>query len=79
LPIGHQGWGYISSFDEWVMVLLFDRSDPEIILLPNGDEVPDREKHLFQRPKLMLTFVWNPHGVQVVDGIPRGKMFRAAS
>jgi hypothetical protein len=31
------------------------------------DEVPNREKHKIQSPKLMLTFVWNPHGFQVVD------------
>jgi hypothetical protein len=52
------------------MVLLLDRSDHSMIWLPDGDEVPDREKHMIQSPKLMLTFVWNPHGLQVVDIMP---------
>jgi hypothetical protein len=42
------------------------------------DEVPDREKHMIQSPKLMLTFIWNPHGCQVVDAMPKGEMFTAA-
>jgi hypothetical protein len=51
------------------MVLLVNRSDHEIIWLPDGDEVPDREKHMIQSPKLMQTFVWNPHGFQIVDAM----------
>jgi hypothetical protein len=38
--------------------------------LPDGDEISDREKSLIQSPKLMLTFVWNPHGFQIVDAMP---------
>jgi hypothetical protein len=34
------------------------------------DEVPDREKYMIQSPKLMFTFVWNPHGFHVVDAMP---------
>jgi hypothetical protein len=51
------------------MVLFVDRSDYEMIWLPDGDEIPDREKHMIQSPKLMLTVVWNPHGFQVVDAV----------
>jgi hypothetical protein len=40
-----------------------------MIWLPDGDEIPDREKRKIQSPKLMLTFVWNPHGFQVVDAM----------
>jgi hypothetical protein len=42
-------------------------ADHEMTWLPDGDEVPDREKHMIQSPKLMLTFVWNLHEFQVVD------------
>jgi hypothetical protein len=55
------------------MVPLDDRSDHEMIWLPDGDEVPDREKHMIQSPTLMLMFVWNPHGFQVVDAMSRQK------
>jgi hypothetical protein len=55
------------------MILRVDRSDHEIIWLPDGDEVPDREKHMIHNPKLMLTFVWNPYGFQVVDAMPYRK------
>jgi hypothetical protein len=39
------------------------------------DGVPDREKCMIQSPKLTVMFVWNPHGFQVVDAIPKGEMF----
>jgi hypothetical protein len=44
------------------MVLLVDKSDHEMIWLPDGDEVPDREKHMIDSQKLMLMFFGNPHG-----------------
>jgi hypothetical protein len=54
-----------------------------MIWLLDGDEVLDREKRMIQSPKLMLTFVWNPHGFQVVDIMPchanpKGEIFMAA-
>jgi hypothetical protein len=52
------------------MVLLVDKPDHEMIWLPYGDEIPDREKHMIQSPKLIRTFAWNPHRFQVVDVIP---------
>jgi hypothetical protein len=39
----------------------------EMIWLQDGDEIRDREKPMVQSPKLMLPFVWNPRGLQVVD------------
>jgi hypothetical protein len=41
-----------------------------MIWLPDGDEVSDREKQMIHSPKLMITFVWNPHGFQVVHALP---------
>jgi hypothetical protein len=31
-----------------------------------------------QSPKLRLTFVWNLHGFQVVDAMPKREIFTAA-
>jgi hypothetical protein len=50
-----------------------------MIWLPDGDEVPDQEKHMIQSPKLMLTLVWNPHGFHVAEAMPKGEIFTAAS
>jgi hypothetical protein len=33
-------------------------------------EAPNREKRRIQSLKLMLPFVWNPHGFHVVDAMP---------
>jgi hypothetical protein len=65
------------------MVRLVNKSDYQMIWLPDGDEVSDRERHRIQSPKLMLPFVWNSHGFQVADAIPchvmpKGEMFTAA-
>jgi hypothetical protein len=54
----------------WFIIMLLDRSDHQIIWLPDGNEISDREKHLIQSPKLILAFVWNSHGFQLVDAIP---------
>jgi hypothetical protein len=64
------------------MVLLVGRSYHEMIWLPDGNEVPDRKKHMIYSPKLVLMFACNPHGFQVVDSmlfhdIPKGEMFTA--
>jgi hypothetical protein len=47
------GWGCRLTLDEGVMVLFVDRSDREMIWLPDRDEVLDREKHMIQSTKLM--------------------------
>jgi hypothetical protein len=49
-----------------------------MIWLPDREEVLDREKHMIQSQKLMLTFLWNPHGFQIVDTMPKGEIFMAA-
>jgi hypothetical protein len=45
------------------------------------DDVSDREKQMIHSPKLMLTFLWNPHEFHVVDAMrcqAKGEMFTAA-
>jgi hypothetical protein len=49
-----------------------------MIWLPDGGEGLDREKQMIQSPKSMLTFVWNPHGFQVVGAMPKGETFTPA-
>jgi hypothetical protein len=54
-----------------------------MIWLSDADEVLDREKHMIQSPKFMLTFVWNRHEFQAVDAMPchampKGEVFTAA-
>jgi hypothetical protein len=52
-----------------------------MIWLPDGDDLPDREKHTIRRPKLMLTFAWNPNGFQIGNAIlcnAKGAIFMAA-
>jgi hypothetical protein len=33
---------------------------------------------MIQSPKLMLAFVWDPHGFQIIEVMPKGKIFTAA-
>jgi hypothetical protein len=67
LSIRHQECGFILTLDESWFYL---PTDHEMTWLPDGDEGPDREKHMIQSPKLMPMCVWNPQGFQVIDSIP---------
>jgi hypothetical protein len=52
-----------------------------MIWLPDGDEVPDREKRMIQSPKLVLTFVWNSMDFKLLmpcHAMPKQEMFTAA-
>jgi hypothetical protein len=64
--IRHQGWGYPFTLDKsWFSL----PKDPEMIWLPDGNKAFDREKHMTQSPKMMLAFVSNLHGFQIVDAL----------
>jgi hypothetical protein len=65
-------WHDIVTLDEsW-----FDLSiDHELIWLPAGASVFDRERHMIQSLKLMPTAVWNPHGFHLVDALSKGMKF----
>jgi hypothetical protein len=52
------------------MVLIVKRSDHEMICLPDGGEIPGREKQMIQTSKLLRTFLWNPYALQVIDATP---------
>jgi hypothetical protein len=43
---------------------------------PGGIDI-DRERHIVQLPKFMLTVVWNPIGFHVLKALPKGRKFNA--
>jgi hypothetical protein len=53
-----------------------------MIWLPDGDEVPDRERAHDSEPEMMQTFVWNSDGFQAdampCPAMPKREMFTAA-
>jgi hypothetical protein len=68
-------WHDIVALDE----LWFHLStDHKLIWLPADTLVLDKEKHMIQFPKLMLTVVWNPHGFHLVDALPKETKFNGS-
>jgi histone-lysine N-methyltransferase SETMAR len=67
-------WHDIVTLDEsW----FYRNSDHDLMWLPPGDAVPDRERYTLQSPKLMLTIVWSPGGFHIVNFLPTGCKFNA--
>jgi hypothetical protein len=67
-------WHDIVTLDEsW----FYWNSDHDLMWLPPGDAVPDRERYIIQSPKLMLAIVWSPSGLHVVNCSPTGCKFNA--
>jgi hypothetical protein len=66
-------WHAIITLDEeW-----FDlHKDYELIWLQPGDLVPERERHMIQYEKVMLTIIWNPTGFHVIDFLSRRAKFK---
>jgi hypothetical protein len=52
-------------------------SNHDLMWLPPGNAVPDRERYTNQSPKLMLAIVWSPSGFHVVNCLPTGCKFNA--
>jgi hypothetical protein len=50
-------------------------TDNERIWLTAEQLVPDRERHMAQSPKLMLTVAWNHSGFYVVAALSKGVKF----
>jgi hypothetical protein len=73
----------VQSTRQWHDVVTLDESrfswnnDHDLMWLPPGDAVPDRERYTIQSPKLMLTIVWNPGGFHIVNFLPTGCKFNA--
>jgi hypothetical protein len=57
-------------------MVLFVYRNKGIWLMPE-QPVPDREGHMTQSRKLMLTVAWNPSGFHVATALPTGLKFTA--
>ena len=69
-----RSWHDIVTLDEsW----FYFSTDHERMWLAPGETVPDRERHLIQSPKMMITIVWNPSGFHIVTALPKGLKFNA--
>jgi hypothetical protein len=68
-------WHDIVSLDEsW----RYFSMDHERIWLTPGEPIPDREWHMIQSPKLMITIAWNPSGFHIVAVLLNGTKFNAS-
>jgi hypothetical protein len=68
-----RGWHNILTLDESWSYLF---PDHERIWRTPEQPVPDRERHMTQSEKLMLTVAWNPLGFYVVTALPKGLNFK---
>jgi histone-lysine N-methyltransferase SETMAR len=67
-------WHNIVTLDEsW----FYWNSDHDLVWLPLGYAVPDRERYTIQSPKFMLPIVWNIGGFHIVNFLPTGCNFNA--
>jgi hypothetical protein len=65
-------WHDIVTLDE-LWIYLF--SEHDLVLTATGEIVVDREQHIVQSPKSMLTVVWNPIEFHVLKAPPKGRKF----
>jgi AraC-like DNA-binding protein len=69
-----RAWHDIVTLDEsW----FYFQTDHERIWLTPEQPVPDRERHMIQSPKIMLTVVWSPNGFCLLAVLPKGTKFNA--
>jgi histone-lysine N-methyltransferase SETMAR len=67
-------WHDIVTLDEsWIYLF----SEHDLMWTSPGEIVVDRERHIVQSPKFMLTVVWNPIGFHVLKALPKGRKFNA--
>jgi hypothetical protein len=50
-----------------------------VIWLAQGQEVPQRERHMVESLKMMIMIVWSSIGFHAADVIPRGSQFNPDS
>jgi hypothetical protein len=68
--IQHQGWKYLIPLDEAWFYLL---NQHEQIWLRDHEDPTTIERQMISSSKTMLTVVWNPHGIQLVNVLPKGQ------
>jgi hypothetical protein len=49
-----------------------------MIWLQSDEKVPETERHTIQSKQLMLTTVWNPSGVHIINVFPNGCKFNTS-
>jgi hypothetical protein len=65
-------WHDIVTLDEsWFQL----HPDHELIWAHPDEEIPERERHIVQSQKVMLTIVRNPGGFHLVNILPKGFKF----
>jgi histone-lysine N-methyltransferase SETMAR len=76
LQVQHdRAWHYIVTLDE---LWLYLSTDHELIWLPHGEKVPERERHTVQSKKFMPTIVWNPRQFHLMNVLPKGCKFNSS-
>jgi hypothetical protein len=67
-------WHDIVTLDEsWIYLF----SEHHLMWIAPGEIVIDRERHIVQSPKFMLTVVWNPTRFHVLKVLSKGRKFNA--
>jgi hypothetical protein len=67
-------WRDVVTLDEsWIYLF----SEHDLMWTAPGEIVVDRERHIVQSPKFMLTVVWNPIGFHVLKALLNGRKFNA--
>jgi hypothetical protein len=69
-----RSWHDIVTLDE---SRFYPNTDHEQIWLALGEAASDRERHMIQSPKLILTFVWGVTGFHVIRLLAKGSTFDA--
>jgi hypothetical protein len=67
-----RSWHDIVTLDESWFCLSIEH---EIIWLQCGEKVSERESHVIQSKKLILTIVWNPSGFHLINVLSAGCNF----
>jgi hypothetical protein len=65
-------WHDVVTLDESWFYL---STDHELIWLPAGASILDRERYMIRFLKLIPTAVWNPHGFHLVDSLSKEMKF----
>jgi hypothetical protein len=69
---------------DWYNIITLDESwfylctDHELIWLAPREMVRERERHMIQSPKSMITAAWNTSGFHVLAALTKGAKFNAS-
>jgi histone-lysine N-methyltransferase SETMAR len=70
-----RAWHDIVTLDEsWFSL----STDHAFLWRPQGETVPEPERHTVQSKKFMLTIVWNPRRFRLITVLPKGCKFNSS-